>query len=500
VVPVSAVNYDVTGASSFPGPGKVSSALPGGWSFTLKNIGSSTGTSADWKVYLCANNFLAGGDFVLASGTENSLSASGSVNKTVTGTFPAVTPGSYYIIVQVSSADDTTPANNTLVTGPITLIAKDIDYVPSAVVPNPAFLVAGGPMNGTFDIVNTGGDDGGATVFWQVRASLGTTPSAGDYILDGASITGGLHAGLPATTITVNGTWPSTPASWHLIVVIVAVDDIDHTNDITATIPTFTTTNPPAPDYTVDAPSAVLPATGTVSALVSATPGGPYHFSIRNTSLNTGAQQIYWKVYASNDEILDASDVLIDSGNIPFLPGSGSSGNINFDGTWPSTGAYYHFIIVADAGDDTNPSNDNLISGPIEVPNIVTETENGDAVGPYPGTLANANDFGNLGLNQLLKVTGVTDGKNTYDTFKINVGAGSGTLEVKAVWATGTDAIDLYAWDETGLQGSAVDTTVNIEEIIWILPHTGAWYIAVKQITNPPTSGYAYSLYIRPLP
>ena len=146
------------------------------------------------------------------------------------GSFPAVAPGPYFLIVQVSSADDTTPGNNTSAASPITFNPKNIDYQVNP-VSSTGGTTAGAAMAGDFSIKNIGGANGGATVFWQVRASVDTTFDVSDYIVAGGSILGGLNAGV-TSPITVNGTWPSTPGPWYLIAAAVAVDDINNVNDV----------------------------------------------------------------------------------------------------------------------------------------------------------------------------------------------------------------------------------------------------------------------------
>ena len=494
---VPSVNYTALGVTS---TGGTIAGGPLAGNVTIKNVGTHAGNQfVPWRVYVSTNPTLGmAPDTLVASGSIAfpGLGVGASVNPTFSGTWPnSGTSQSYFLIVEVAAGDDVDSTNNVGASAsaiPVTGVAPA--YTITA-VPAPVGLITGQLVNGTFTVQNVGNATSGALVYYQIYASLGNgTYDAGDTLIASGSF-GGL-APSNSTSPSYTGTWPATSGLYQIIVRASAADSALVPDAPSASV---VVSLPPSPDYTVDVPSAVLPATGTVNALLSAAPGGPYHFSIRNTSANTGTQQIYWRVYASSDAILDASDTLLAAGSIGFLAGSSTSLPINFDGTWPVTGAYYRLIITANAGDDANPSNNNLISGPVEVPNVAAEVESNDGVGPYPGSLASANDLGSLALNQLVKVTGTTDGKNKYDTFKINVAAGATSLELKAIWSTGADDIDLYVWDTTGLTGPSVLTTPNIEQVTWIIA-PGVWYIGVKQITNPPASGYAYSLYIRPLP
>jgi hypothetical protein len=364
VVPLSTVDYAITG-TTFAGSGTVSTALPGGQKFALANIGTSTGTSADWRVYLSANAFLDAGDFLISSGTELNLSASGSVTPTVTGAFPAVAPGPYYLIVQVSSADDTTPGNNTSAASPITLNPKNIDYVVNP-VSSTGGTTAGAGMTGDFTIHNQGTAAGGAIVFWQVRASVDLTLDASDYIVAGGSIPG-VSGSTTSAPITVNGTWPSTPGPWYLFAFTIAVDDIDNLNNVSAaTLVTTTGVAPANVEYTVTS----------VTNLGGVTAGKAISgsFDFKNNGTNGGAQQVYWTAYVSVDSTLQlGTDTVIDSGIVgPLGPPTPITGTVPFTGTWPAAPGPWHLIVSISASDDVIPTNNITSSGLITTtpPNV----------------------------------------------------------------------------------------------------------------------------------
>lgn len=455
VVPLSTVDYAVTG-TSFSGSGTVSTALPGGQQFTLANIGSSTGTSADWKVYLSANTILDAGDSLIASGTVLNLSALGTVNPTVTGTFPAVPPGPYYLIVQVTSADDTTPGNNTSVASPITIIAKNIDYIVNP-VSSTGGTTAGAGMTGDFSIKNQGAANGGATVFWQVRASADTMLDATDYIIAGGSIPGGLNAGV-TLPIPVSGTWPSTPGPWYLIAIAVTVDDINNLNDISAaTLVTTTGVAPANVEYIV---SSVTNLGGTTSGRAIA---GSFIYANNGTS--AGAQQIYWTAYVSADTTLQlGTDTVIDSGSVGPLGPTPSTGSVPFTGTWPATPGTWHLIVSISASDDVNPTNNATSSGAlaITVPNV------------------------DYSVVSLLLTGGQTAGDPLSGTFKYHNGGtqdGSQTLVWTAYLSTdatlqiGTDTVI-----DSGLLGplTTVTTSAVATSFGGTWPATpGSWYVII---------------------
>jgi hypothetical protein len=84
----------------------------------------------------------------------------------------------------------------------------------------------------------------------------------------------------------------------------------------------------------------------------------------------------------SNDTVLDAGDAVLKSGfeqanNI----GAGGSQLVVFDdgNPWPIFPAEYYIIITISAADDSDASNNLLISGPVTAPDVVTEVnDNGN--------------------------------------------------------------------------------------------------------------------------
>jgi hypothetical protein len=352
VTPLSSVDYTITG-TSLSGAGTVATALTGGQTFALKNIGTSTGTaSVNWTVYLSANTVLDGGDSVVASGTTPALGA-GANNPAVPvvpGSFPAVAPGPYYLIVQITSADDTTPANNTSPAIPITLSPQNIDYI-SNPVSSTGPLMAGGAMTGDFTIKNQGSANGGAAVFWQVRASADTTFDATDYIVAGGSLPGGLNANTTSASINFSGSWPSTPGPWYLLAAVVSADDVNNLNNVSAaTLVTTTGVAPTNVEYTVQ----------TVTSSGGQTAGKPLagSFTYRNNGTSAGAQSVFWTAYVSSDNVLQlGTDTVIDSGTVGPLGPAATSAPVPFSGTWPSTTGTWYLIVSISCSEDVIPTN-----------------------------------------------------------------------------------------------------------------------------------------------
>ena len=365
VKPLSSVDYTITG-TSLSVTGTVATALTGGQTFALKNIGTSTGTApVDWTVYLSANTVLDGGDAVVASGTAFALAA-GASNPAVpvSGSFPAVVPGFYYLIVQLTSADDTTPGNNTSAAIPVTLVPQNIDYIANP-VSNTGPLMAGGGMAGDFTIKNQGSVNGGSTVFWQVRASADTTFDATDYIVAGGSI-GGVNANTTTAPINFSGFWPSTPGPWYLLVAVVSADDTNNLNNVSAaTLVTTTGVAPTDVEYTVQ----------TVTSGGGQVAGKPLagSFIYKNNGTSAGAQSVFWTAYVSSDTTLQlGTDTVVDSGTVAPLGPSPSSASVPFSGTWPSTPGTWYLIVSISCSEDVIPTNNVTSSGAVAVsaPNV----------------------------------------------------------------------------------------------------------------------------------
>ncbi len=368
VVPFSTVDYTITG-TSLSGTGTVSTALPGGQTFALKNNGTGAGTQpVDWKVYLSANATLDAGDSVVASGTTGALAA-GASNSAVPvtgGSFPAVAVGPYYLIVQVTSNDDTTPGNNISAASAIALNPQNIDYVIPA-VSNTGGTSAGAAMTGTFTIRNQGTAAGSAGVLWQVRASTDTTfDAATDYFLAGGFIAG-LAGGATSPAIDFSGTWPSTPGTWYLVAAAISADDIDLLNDVTASVSTYTTTG--AAPANVNYSITVVTSTGGTTA------GKPLtgNFTFANSGADAGAQLVYWTAYVSADTTLQlGTDTVIDSGSVGPLGPTPSSSAVPFTGAWPAAPGTWHLIVSISASDDIVPTNNITSSAAVVItaPNV----------------------------------------------------------------------------------------------------------------------------------
>ena len=149
-------------------------------------------------------------------------------------------------------------------------------------------------------------------------------------------------------------------------------------------------------------------------------------------------------------------------GMVPVDTGSATSAVIPHGGTWPAFGSYYRIIVSVDADDDTNPANDTLVSAEITVPvNYVEGGENNND-GTFPFT-----SFGDYGItilpNQLVQITGLMDTAGLFDNFRWTAGAGTTRIQIKILWSTGWDDIDLYFWTSGGTEFLSEDTDIDEE-------------------------------------
>jgi hypothetical protein len=244
---------------------------------------------------------------------------------------------------------------------------------------------------------------------------------------------------------------------YYLIVELESTDETVTGNNYASAGP-FIVKDPP--DYTVSA----------VNYQSDGLPGTPmsdfglFNFTISEVSGFSGSMPVSWDVFVSTDNVLDANDSMVKSGSIAALAGSSDSDALSFgDVNWPAFGSFYYIIISVAADDDDNGTNDVYISPTaVTVPELYTETVDSTGSGPSTGSIAGVSspplDGGDLDKYQLFKVNDLMDAPKTqYDTYRFVLGPDASSVEMYAVWATGTNTIQLYLWDE--FTGSGVRWT-----------------------------------------
>lgn len=415
----STVDYTIP-ATSLPAAGTVGTTIPAG-SFTLMNSGSGAGAQpVTWKLYLSPNAALDSGDTLIGTGSVSPLAAGASAPVSISGTFPDVQGGPYFLLAEVSAADNTPSANDVSGASAVTLDPPDVDYiVVASTAASTGATAAGAAMSGTFTVQNTGGAPGEATLHWAVYASADTT-LGGDYLLARGSQPGGLAAG-SAMPVAFSGMWPSTPDTWYLIAAVAADDDVDQSaaSNTKPSAGTVTTTGP--------APANVEYTVTSVTNTGGLTAGDPLtgSFTYRNNLGDAGSAVVYWTAYISSNSTLEiGTDPVIDSGSLPPLAGLTTSGSIGFGGSWPVMNGTWNLIVTVSASDDTVPGNNATPTGSSITTNPPTvnytaisvgNTGATTAGGPFTGSFAIQNIGGHAGTQFVPWTVYLSEGNGTLD-------------------------------------------------------------------------------------
>jgi hypothetical protein len=498
------IDYIVESISYSPVSADAGSAIT--QNFTILNQGDDPGVyNLYWKVYSSEDQSFDGTDSLLSSGSTAALTASGTENISIDGTWP-VSAGLYYLIVNVSAGDDTNPSNNYTASDVFTInsITSEVDYKVSNISKGYPTISSGGFCSETFDISNIGGADGAGEISWTAYASLDNVPDSspeGDSVIGSGTLTA-LSSGSSNSSINVAGTWPDAAGSYYLIVVVSASDDLLTGNNTTYNS-LYRVIDPP--DYIINT-AMLSTGGGTPGVLLSYT--GYFIFDIAETAGADGAQMIGWEVFASFDSSLDGTDISIMSGSHLPLSASETSESVNFSsGTWPEMGGSYYFIISVSAGDEINSSNNTYVSSQsYSSPAPYSEPEGADN-----DTYDTATDltvipgFETLGTNEEWLISGTTDAPG-YDTYRFILGDNINALNLTALWNSSSDEIDLDLLNEWGSSiWNSSDSDVNQEPQstgdpadIYGLTTGGTYYLRVqsKNINNTGTTyDYTVSVY-----
>lgn len=422
--------------------------------FDIQNVGNAAGTgTVYWTAYRSSDTVLDGGDTEIDSGTIPPLGSGASSTGISIYENPSwPTGGTWYVIVQVSAADDIDNSNNTDVSTAFTInVPSGVDYAISNMTKNFPIAETGGLVSESFDVTNIGDTTGGAGT-WAAYASTNTVID-GDPTIDSGSISALGIGG--SETISIAGNWPASSGTYNIIVEI-AGDDIS-TNNINY-IGTFQVNDPP--DYTINTVvTDILTSNtgGNLNELISTASGGGTHsFYIENIAASPadGNQTISWGIYLSTDTIYDAGDTIVQTGTNPPLA-AGNSVQINFDGNLPPSYGEYYFLIRVTAGDEVIQSN-NLYFSPSRVyvwDNTVGASTTNKETDELTGAtyLSDAEDYAVL-LNPTdeVYVDAIIDDNGLDDLYKVTLGASTTELVITATWANSYDDLDIDLYDSTG--------------------------------------------------
>jgi subtilisin family serine protease/subtilase family serine protease len=325
--------------ASFTVPQKGGAGLPLTLSVGIKNQGPGAAVATITRFYVTTSGTLGAGAIALDGVYNVPALASGATSTgTVTAGVPAgVTPGYYFVFVKVDAdgvETETSESNNTYLGGLVT-IGPDLTITSFGA---PSAAEAGAPILVTDSVINLGGG-GAAASMTRFYLSTNSALDAGDLLLSGGRTVPTLAPGASSTG-SVTLTIPSTTqtGSYYLI----AKTDGDNMQAETS--------------ESNNIASRVLQVGGDliVSALTSpsaASPGATILIGETTANQRPGAVGASTtRIYLSADAVLDASDQLLTSRQVPALAG-GASSAISTNVNLPSAigiGVYY-LIAKADA-------------------------------------------------------------------------------------------------------------------------------------------------------
>ena len=427
---VSTVDYTVESAPPpvLPAAGTGQTALPGGQSFKIKNVGTGTGGQpVKWWVFMSPNPAPGSGAILLANGSVAGFAPASPATVALSWTWPSpptLAPESVYLHFMVSAADDFQAANNIYSTpSTITLSPPDVKYTVSSVT-NTGPIASGGALAGSFNVDNFGTNDGSQVIYWTAYVSTDST-----NVIDGSCVpvASGSRAGITASSsvpVPFTGTWPVTPGAYYLKVATSASDDTTAGDDSKASTVVTTT----FVDYTA---APVTGAAGSAGGALSGT------FTLDNIGNADGGQTVSWTAYVStnNTASIGAGDVAVDTNTHAAMTAAQAPAVIPVNGTWPalSGGTRYLKVSVA-ATDDHVPGNNVAVSAGIavSVPDVryavtaVTNTPPNMGGGPLAGSFTITNAGASTG-NQTIAWTAYvsTDSTNVIDGSCVVVASGT---------------------------------------------------------------------------
>ncbi len=487
--------------------------------FVIENTGSEDGTQpVNWAVWLSTDGILNIGDTQIDSGTIGPLASGFTSGAILINGSWSDTPGNSYIIVTWTASDDNDSNNDSDVSAAANVRLPIYDYSiinvpPPDIVPT---YIAGDAVTGSFTVQNLGGDDDATEGFsWAVYASSDTSFSIDDALIESRSDGAAQLAMDTPLVVNYNGFWPDIGGDYYIIVVIESTfDPVTANNENFDAVGTSVVN---LTDYEI---------TG-VNYHPLGIPGGalntaptpwsnpvyiPYDFTITEIGGRDGNKKVDYTVYASTDTLLDGSDYEIKKtfiqANDIVIGGGTITEPFDDANPWPAFPTAYYIIITINAADDVNAANDRYVVGPVEVAAYGTDSDGNDSSGPFaapelpPNTmeLTPALPTGVLHIDEHIRVDGVMEINNGYDTYRFKAGPVMTTVYLELTWLSGGDAANMYLWDETNSFVDMEDTIADSEGPYTVSPIVPGEYIYIGVKCLAGNAGTDYTLRIRGRP
>ncbi len=478
VVQNSQVDYAVSGVGS-TGTTVAGGTLSG--EFTVENTLADAGAvDITWKAYLSTDATVAIGptDTLVATGSSTPLAGSpASATIPFTGAWRS-SPGPYHLKVEISAADDSSATNNVAVSGGLTTTAPDVDYIVSSFTVG-ATATSGDPITASFMLENQGTAAGGAFVSWSAYLSTDASYDGSDTLV-ASNIASALGAGL-SSVIPITGTWPTSAADYYLIVRLSAVDDIDGSNNTSASSAVSVTTAGVV-DYVVTSITANNPTVfvgDTISEFLTVT-------NIGDVDGNTGSNNVRVDTYTSSDTVLDGGDHLIKSKYLPGLvAGDNRTTDVGWFGTppetWPTAGTFY-LLAEATATDESAAEQANGVS----------------AVGPF---VVRPRPDLEASFYSTLPTSGIPGDSTNTQYFRISEVNGADTIS-NIEWDIYASVDQEYDASDHWIDGGTIAplTAGDFENISWsgTWPTVGDQYNIIAVISSPDDNNPSNDVGVEP--
>ncbi|WP_321990855.1 hypothetical protein [Marispirochaeta aestuarii] len=399
--------------------------------FTIINHGTADGSrDISWTVYASTDTSIGGADDrIVASGSISGGLPTGpgttvQLSDGTGGTWPSE-PGDYYLLVEVSAADDLETGDNRNRSAGSTEIVAPLSISPA---------VASVYVGQSIDFEISGGRGGGTYSYSFSQSDSGSPSMTGD------SYTAGNSAGTDILEVTDNA------YGWS--------------DQTTITVSEFPP--PPAGDieYIVDSFTAVDPTPDAGSAMGES-------FTLLNDGLDDGGASVNWTAWVSQDNSpgLSGGDSIIDSGSESALVG-GDSADVSLAGFWPATAGTWYLKVREWSDDEVTP--DEWFVSPAF--NVQPVSAGSDV--DYYVSLAPSGGSAQVGDTVSASFTARNQGTD----------AGSSPVEWSAyisadqVYNTGDILVDSGSFSALGSEASSASIPIN--EGSW--PAAGNWYLLVR--------------------